>query len=322
MACAALVAWAGLALMAPSASARRPPNVVTTAAVDVGSASATLTGVVTPHGIDTTYFFQYGTSRYEAHTAHASAGAGREPVEVSAHVQGLIPATTYRARLVAFSSYRIAAGEDVAFATQAQPLASGGLPLAPLPQAPAVLVPPPPVFGERVNVAVRRGSVTVKTPGGSFVPVSEFASVPVGSIVNTRQGTVRLRSALPSGGTQAGNFHGGLFDVRQPKSGRGMTALALRGRLRGCSRADGSTVADSARKRRRRALWGRVNHGSFRTRGGNSVATVRGTVWYVEDRCDGTLTRVRRGRVFVRDLRRDRTVVVRAGESYLARATR
>jgi hypothetical protein len=46
---------------------------------------------------------------------------------------------------------------------------------------------------------------------------------------------------------------------------------------------------------------------------------VRGTVWITADRCDGTLTTVRRGRVTVRDFRRRRNVVVRAGKSYLAR---
>jgi ferric-dicitrate binding protein FerR (iron transport regulator) len=49
------------------------------------------------------------------------------------------------------------------------------------------------------------------------------------------------------------------------------------------------------------------------------VATVRGTSWYVEDRCDGTLTRVSKGSVSVYDRGRHRTVVVRAGHSYLAR---
>jgi hypothetical protein len=40
----------------------------------------------------------------------------------------------------------------------------------------------------------------------------------------------------------------------------------------------------------------------------------------VTDRCDGTLTTVQRGRVAVRDFRRRKTVVVRAGKRYLARA--
>jgi hypothetical protein len=62
--------------------------------------------------------------------------------------------------------------------------------------------------------------------------------------------------------------------------------------------------------------------GRFRSRGRYSAATVRGTIWLTEDRCDGTLTKVTRGRVAVRDFRRKRTVIVRAGKRYLARAPR
>jgi hypothetical protein len=47
---------------------------------------------------------------------------------------------------------------------------------------------------------------------------------------------------------------------------------------------------------------------------------VRGTRWLTLDRCDGTLTRVTNGAVVVRDYRRHRNVVVRAGHSYLAKA--
>jgi hypothetical protein len=46
---------------------------------------------------------------------------------------------------------------------------------------------------------------------------------------------------------------------------------------------------------------------------------VRGTKWSVEDRCDGTLTKVFEGKVAVRDFRRHKTITVRAGKSYLAR---
>jgi ferric-dicitrate binding protein FerR (iron transport regulator) len=59
--------------------------------------------------------------------------------------------------------------------------------------------------------------------------------------------------------------------------------------------------------------------GSFRTRGRTAAATVRGTRWGTQDRCDGTLVIVQRGRVSVRDLVRHRTVLVRAGHAYLAR---
>ena len=45
---------------------------------------------------------------------------------------------------------------------------------------------------------------------------------------------------------------------------------------------------------------------------------MRGTTWTVEDRCDGTLTSVKRGTVVVRDFRLKKNVIVKAGKSYLA----
>ena len=101
-----------------------------------------------------------------------------------------------------------------------------------------------------------------------------------------------------------------------------MTELVLRGPLPTCTGGAGARAAAASAKRPPRRLWGRDDHGRFRTRGSNSVATVRGTAWYVEDRCDGTLTRVSKGSVSVRDLRRQRTVIVNAGKSYLARSAR
>ena len=46
---------------------------------------------------------------------------------------------------------------------------------------------------------------------------------------------------------------------------------------------------------------------------------MRGTIWDTIDRCDGTLTKVIRVVVVVRDLRKRRNITVRAGKSYLAR---
>jgi len=153
------------------------------------------------------------------------------------------------------------------------------------------------------------------------VALNDAASIPVGSILDTRKGTVTLSAALPGDHTQTGTFHGGLFEVRQPAGARGMTELVLRGPRPNCtgSGAGAARAAAASARRPPRGLWGRDDHGRFRTRGSNSVATVRGTAWYVEDRCDGTLTRVSKGSVSVRDLRRQRTVVVNAGDSYLAR---
>jgi hypothetical protein len=68
-------------------------------------------------------------------------------------------------------------------------------------------------------------------------------------------------------------------------------------------------------------LWAKDRNGRFRTRGRNSVATVRGTRWVTRETCAGTLTRVMDGAVDVFDLRKHRTVRVRAGHSYLARTS-
>ncbi len=74
-------------------------------------------------------------------------------------------------------------------------------------------------------------------------------------------------------------------------------------------------------KRKVRRLWGHGS-GDFRTAGRRSSATVRGTWWLVEDRCDGTLTRVKTGRVDVRDFRLKKTIKLRSSKRsfYLAKA--
>jgi hypothetical protein len=136
---------------------------------------------------------------------------------------------------------------------------------------------------------------------------------------------VRLVSAVDAEGRlQLGTFWGSRFKVHQRRTGTGMTSLALRGgSFAGCpSTASGATAMASRRRRAVRRLWSRDRSGRFRTHGKNSVATARGTWWLTEDRCDGTLTRVRDGAVAVRDRARRRTVLVTAGHSYFARAQR
>jgi hypothetical protein len=320
---AVLAAGAGSALPSATAFAGPAPEAVTRPATEVGPSGATLHGMVTPiAGRDTSYFFVYGTTRHPGRTALASAGDGAAPVAVSARVEGLDPATSYAARLVAFARSRLVVGDVVNFVTPAIPPPPPPPPVAPSP-APAAPPPatqpvPPPVLGKSVNVSVRSGSVSVKLPGTrAYAALTELASIPVGSLIDARNGSVTLRSARPGGGTQTGTFHGGLFEVRQPKRPRGMIELVLRGAMPSCGRA--GSAAASARKPPRRRLWGRTARGRFRTRGGSSVTTVRGTSWLVSDRCAGTVTRVRRGSVTVHDLRRHRKVIVRAGQRYIAR---
>ena len=185
-----------------------------------------------------------------------------------------------------------------------------------------------PKLGRTVNAQVVRGKVFVRLPGRRrFARLADDTLIRVGSLLDTRRGTVRLTSALPqAGATQTGDFSAGVFQVRQSRkrSAKGLTELRLTGgSFRRCgpvgrrSRASNVTAVASARKIRR--LRGNAN-GRYRTRGRNSSATVRGTIWDTIDRCDGTLTKVKRGRVAVRDFGLGRTRIVRAGRSYLARA--
>ncbi len=47
---------------------------------------------------------------------------------------------------------------------------------------------------------------------------------------------------------------------------------------------------------------------------------MRGTIWLVQDRCDGsTFFKVRRGTVWVRDFVLDRLIVLHVGQHYVAK---
>jgi hypothetical protein len=174
-----------------------------------------------------------------------------------------------------------------------------------------------PVFHKTVVVRVVSGKVRVRRPGSSaFVELSGSEGIPLGSTVDTLAGVVELTSVPKAGGTpQSARFYEGVFKVTQVGS---VTNLALTEPLASC-RGGGRSAATT--KKRKRYLWG-DGKGSFRTNGTYSSATVRGTKWLVQDSCAGTLTRVVRGSVTVRDRVKRKTVAVRAGKSYLAKPGR
>ncbi len=71
----------------------------------VGSTTATLVGGVYPNGLDTTYYWQYGTSNaYGQQTTPQDVGSGTAPVTAQASLTGLMPGVTYHYRLVATNS--------------------------------------------------------------------------------------------------------------------------------------------------------------------------------------------------------------------------
>jgi hypothetical protein len=182
-----------------------------------------------------------------------------------------------------------------------------------------------PVAGKSVVVSPVAGTVYVRRPDGTVAELKEGEEIPVGSVVDTRDGVVRLTAARDSAGVvQTALFWDAIFTVTQQAdrgAGRGraaatpakrLTVLTLKQRPTGCGRK-----ARASGRKQRGGLWG-DGKGRFRVRGNTSAATVRGTKWYVENRCAGTYTRVVRGVVAVRDFVKGKTVVVRAGGTYTA----
>jgi hypothetical protein len=180
------------------------------------------------------------------------------------------------------------------------------------------------------TASTESGTVLVQAPGGQFVPLTGNQSIPVGSVVDTTNGVVRLTAAAghtPEAGrgavtTRTGSFGGGVFKFTQKRQKVGhkrllTTRLALRGgNFAVCGTR--SVEGTAARKRTVRYLKAKAS-GQFAVVGKNSSGLERGTTWTTTDRCDGTLTAVQAGKVAVTDFARHKTVTVRAGHSYLAR---
>ena len=204
----------------------------------------------------------------------------------------------------------------------------------------------PPVPGKSVVVRVVSGTVLIKyppgkapravTPAAGFVPLKGAANIPIGSQLDTAKGRIELTSAADTGGkkTQKSQFYDGIFQVKQavpkkkPKKAKALiTDLVMKGQIAQsqCAPIKGARSAAANKKKGPKAVLGQLwgsGKGKFRTSGKYSSATVRGTIWLVQDRCEGTLTKVTRGTVQVADFRRHKTVTVKAGHSYLARAQR
>jgi hypothetical protein len=183
---------------------------------------------------------------------------------------------------------------------------------------------PVPTFARTVVLRPVSGTVLIHVSSGpaGFVRLTSPRDVALGTVVDATGGRVRLTSANPSLATprfQTGQFFGGIFRVEQGKAGGGLVNLVVRDNLRrtvcGLPGAHGAALSH-----RILGLLRGVAKGRFRTTGRFSSATVRGTNWGVRDRCDGTLTVVRSGVVVVTDFSRHKTVIVRAGQTYLAGA--
>jgi hypothetical protein len=181
--------------------------------------------------------------------------------------------------------------------------------------------------GKIAGVKEVAGTVLIKEAGtNKFVPLNGQTEIPIGSQINTLKGTVLLTAGLGGGKTNSGDFSQGIFTILQAKKAKAYMTLRLGGGNFGICRGGSaqalsieSEKSEAKKKKRVRRLLGSAK-GRFTTRGRYSSATVEGTRWLVEDRCDGTFVKVLQGVVRVRDFRKHKTVRVRAGHSYLAKA--
>ena len=88
------------------------PAAITEAATGVSTSEATLNGSVNPHGVETTYQFEYsnGIGGWAKVAGSKSAGSGTSLVKVSSIVTGLQAGLIYRFRLNATNSYGTTTG--------------------------------------------------------------------------------------------------------------------------------------------------------------------------------------------------------------------
>jgi hypothetical protein len=296
-----------------------------TVVFDVTPTTAQVTAVVDPPGEVGSYYFEWGTNEtYEFKSDPIALGIEPGAREVGGTITGLSPSTTYQVRVVVTGEGDPVVGPPTAFATPAAPTPTPPetTPDLEVRETPASEPTPSDAEqGEAVVVQAESGTVTVMQEGtDQYAELADGAAVPVGSLVDATEGTVRLTSEAGDD-TQTVLVRDGKFEVRQSNDGSGVTDLVLRGgdfSVCGRAQAAGSTPP----RRPRRSLWARDRGGKFRTRGLNSVATVRGTTWRTTDTCRGTTTSVTSGSVLVRELRTGRRAVVRKGQRYLARYQR
>ena len=297
-----------------------PPTVATTAPT-VSVTSAGFSGAVAPNGLATQAFFEYGLDPkysgggpvvYDQSTPAQSVGAGFASDSIGpVAVTGLLPNALYHVRLVATNSDGTTTGPDVTFTTEAAP------------------APPAPTLAQTFNVAPISGFVLIKI-NGKFVPLTGLDQIPSGAQIDARHGSLELiTSTGVKGKTQHGTFGGAIFQLTQERSGKteGLVTLTLlEGLFKGapsyalCTRHKAGDASAAAASSKTLQLLHASAHGKFRTKGRYSAATVLGTKWTIADRCDGTLVHDITDSVAVNDFVRHKTIILHAGQSYLARA--
>ncbi len=96
------------------------PAATTLAASGIGASNATMNASVTANGLDTTVYFEWGTTAgYGNTTAPADIGSGSSATPVNVALAGLLPGATYHYAIVASNSLGTVTGADTTFTISA-----------------------------------------------------------------------------------------------------------------------------------------------------------------------------------------------------------
>ena len=187
--------------------------------------------------------------------------------------------------------------------------------------------------GESAQVKAISGEVFVKLPGrsllqdGGFIPLKGAATLPVGATVDARKGELEVSTAANSyaasskrAKVQSARIKAGVFTIRQKASKKKTTKISTDLRLDTPTGAASTCTKPSAPAKGVVRALSLVAKGFFRTIGGASTATAQNATFVTQDRCDGTVTQVGKGRVSVLVKGHKKPVIVKAGGAYLAKA--
>jgi hypothetical protein len=209
-----------------------------------------------------------------------------------------------------------------------------------------------PKAGVNFNVRPTDGTARYRTPGSdSYAPLEHIEQLPEGSVIDARSGRVAVTTertppasgaAAAAGGptavtsaeadkpVQTAEFFQGRFGVVQ-KSAK-LATMKLAGKA-ACGRKGGKKKGGKKNafasggplahvSGRGRSLWG-SGRGRYATRGNRGAGAVRGTIWFVQDKCNGdTLMRVTQGTLEIDDFAKKGKAnkVIKAPGKYVAKA--
>lgn len=164
-----------------------------------------------------------------------------------------------------------------------------------------------PVIRKSANLVPLAPGVRILLPGSdTWILLEEAKLIPVGTIIDARNGRAQLTMANADGSTYTGDFWGGVFQVVQGSGSNPITTLKLRDDIAGkptetFKASSKGVVIARKRGKRKNGLWG-SGKGKFRTSGRGGSASVRGTIWWVANYANGTAFKVARGVVKVTPL--------------------